>query len=72
MPQSRKPCKPHSFSDEQWDAYLSHFALTYESYRVGVCVWLCRRGHDECVEADWLQALAHDCLLKEMDCGIPQ
>lgn len=67
-----KPCKPYKWTDEQWDAYLSDFALQYESYRTGACVWLCRRGTDECVEADWLQSLAHDYLLREMDCGIPQ
>jgi len=66
-----KPQKPYKWTDAQWHEYLIHFTKTYESYRVGACVWLCRRGHDECVEADWLQTLAHDYLLRYQDAPLP-
>ena len=67
-----KPSKPHSFSDAQWDEYLGYFALTYESYRVGACVWLCNRETEEVTEGGWLESLAHDYLLREQDAPLPQ
>lgn len=59
-----KPIKPEFFTDEQWARYVAKFQVTYESYRIGGFVWLCRWGYDERIKADSIQALAHEHLIR--------
>jgi len=63
----RKPTIPTRFTIDQWTAYVEEFVATYESYRVGACVWLCPWGGDSCIEADHIQAAAHDYHIRRVE-----
>lgn len=62
-----KPTIPEGFTLAQWEQYVEEFVATYESYRSGACVWLCRWGTDECIEAGHVQAAAHDWHIRRVE-----